>query len=254
MAPALEKPKVVFLDVKPVDTPDDRKPPFNKEMAFGTGGDLMSSQPQKDIVYENVKPVMMILRGLGAFPITRPKPGLTLFSIASPAMAYSVFIFIALIAYIVYLSMNRTKSSKASEGRFEEAVISYLFTIQLCPLLIIPIMWYETKKIAEVFNSWTDFEICYRKVSGRPMPLGLGRRAIIIAIVIPVLSTASVFITHATMIHFKLKQVTKNYFYNTNLMKLSIKHINLFLRWYRMCFWKYSHIYWVAIGIYYVNP
>lgn len=206
---APEKPRVVFLDVKPVESPDDKRPPlFNKEVAFEKpGGDLMFSQPQRDIIYENIKPVLMVLRGLGAFPITRPKSGVTLFAIASPAMAYSFFVFIAMIGYIVYISMNRTKSSKASEGRFEEAVISYLFTIQLSPLFMIPTMWYETKKIAEVLNSWSDFEICYRRVSGRPMLLGLGKRAVIIGILIPVLSTASVFITHATMIHFKLIQV-----------------------------------------------
>ncbi|XP_077294944.1 gustatory receptor 63a [Arctopsyche grandis] len=205
---APEKPKVVFLDVKPISSPEDRRLTVpSKDTAFQDHGGNFMSQPQRDIVYENIKPVVMILRALGVLPITRPKPGLTIFALVSPAMAYSCFIFIALIAYIIYISMHRGKVMKSAEGRFEEAVIAYLFTVQLFPLVMIPIMWYETKKIAEVLNSWSDFEICYRRVSGKSLPLGLNKQAFIIAIAIPLLSTTSVFVTHATMIHFKLLQM-----------------------------------------------
>lgn len=45
------------------------------------------------------------------------------------------------------------------EGRFEEAVIAYLFLVNILPIFIIPLMWAETKKIASVMNDWNDFEV-----------------------------------------------------------------------------------------------
>jgi gustatory receptor len=46
------------------------------------------------------------------------------------------------------------------EGRFEEAVIAYLFIVNLLPILIVPIMLYEGRKIAAILNEWNEFEVC----------------------------------------------------------------------------------------------
>lgn len=44
-------------------------------------------------------------------------------------------------------------------GRFEEAIIAYLFLVNLLPIIIIPLMWYEAQKMARLFNDWTEFEV-----------------------------------------------------------------------------------------------
>lgn len=48
---------------------------------------------------------------------------------------------------------------KSLEGRFEEAVIAYLFVVNILPVVIIPLMWLESRKIARVLDNWTDFEV-----------------------------------------------------------------------------------------------
>ncbi|KPI99377.1 Gustatory and odorant receptor 24 [Papilio xuthus] len=68
-------------------------------------------------------------------------------------------------------------------------------------------MWYETRKIAGVLNGWVDFEVTYKKLSGHVLPLHLYRKSLAIAIIIPILSTTSVIITHVTMVDFKLVQI-----------------------------------------------
>lgn len=49
-----------------------------------------------DIVYSNAKPVYMVLRSMGVFPFTRDNPGHAEFKVLSPAMAYSVIVFVVL--------------------------------------------------------------------------------------------------------------------------------------------------------------
>lgn len=60
-----------------------------------------------------------------------------------------------------YTFTKRIEIVRNGEGRFEEAVIAYLFIVNLLPIFIIPIMWYEAKKIASILNEWSDFEVCY---------------------------------------------------------------------------------------------
>lgn len=55
--------------------------------------------------------------------------------------------------------MDRIKSISDLEGKFVEAVIGYLFIVNLLPLIIVPLMWYESPKIAEILNSWAEFEV-----------------------------------------------------------------------------------------------
>lgn len=55
--------------------------------------------------------------------------------------------------------MNRIKVISTLEGRFEEAVVAYLFIVNILPVIIIPLLWYESKKVAIVMNNWRDFEV-----------------------------------------------------------------------------------------------
>ncbi|XP_053615595.1 gustatory and odorant receptor 24 [Plodia interpunctella] len=202
-----EKPKnkIVYLDVTPARTPNMK--PYSPNAVIPLNNNLVDPQISRDIIYENIKPVFSILRIMGVLPITRPKPGISQFLIASPAMAYSAIVYISLVSYVLYLSLNKLQIRRTAEGKFEEAVIEYLFTVYLFPMIAVPIMWYETRKIAGVLNSWVDFELMYRQMSSRPLPIKMYKKSLAIAIIIPALSTASVIITHVTMVHFKLIQI-----------------------------------------------
>lgn len=48
---------------------------------------------------------------------------------------------------------------RSLEGRFEEAVIAYLFLVNILPVLIVPLIWTETGKFCRILNDWTDFEV-----------------------------------------------------------------------------------------------
>lgn len=61
--------------------------------------------------------------------------------------------------YVIYVASNRIKIVQSLEGRFEESVIAYLFLVNILPICIIPMIWIETKKVAQVLNDWTDFEV-----------------------------------------------------------------------------------------------
>ncbi|CAH4027627.1 unnamed protein product [Pieris brassicae] len=151
------KNKVIFLDVTPARTPYKVRP-TSKNSVLPLKDNLITPEIYKDIVYENIKPVFTLLRMMGVLPITRSSTDKNQFNIASPSMLYSVFLYLCLIGYVLYLSLNKVQILRTAEGKFEEAVIEYLFTVYLFPMLAIPIMWYETRKIAEILNGWLAFE------------------------------------------------------------------------------------------------
>lgn len=110
--------------------------------------------------------------------------------------------------------MDRIAIVRTLEGRFEEAVIAYLFIVNLLPIIIVPLMWYESRKIANWLNSWADFEVgdfssiniiahssfsfqaIYFKTVGKPLQVELETKAVLISILLPLLSAGSVVLTH----------------------------------------------------------
>lgn len=62
--------------------------------------------------------------------------------------------------YMSYTFVKRIEIVRNVEGRFEEAVIAYLFIVNLLPIVIVPTLWYEAKKIANILNEWSEFEVC----------------------------------------------------------------------------------------------
>lgn len=61
--------------------------------------------------------------------------------------------------YCSYIMMDRIHSISELEGNFVEAVIGYIFIVNLSPMFIVPLMWYESPKIAEYLNIWSEFEV-----------------------------------------------------------------------------------------------
>lgn len=151
------KNKIIFLDVTPVRTPV--KPISSRNSIAPMRNNFMDVKFSNDIIYENIKPVFTILRVMGVLPITRPTAGINEFQVASPSMLYSFILYCSLISYVLYLSLHKVQILRTAEGKFEEAVIEYLFTVYLFPMITVPVLWYETRKIAEVLNGWVDFEV-----------------------------------------------------------------------------------------------
>ncbi|CAK1593928.1 unnamed protein product [Parnassius mnemosyne] len=193
----------IFLDVTPERTPFKS----SRYAIVPLINNLIDTKIYRDIIYENIKPVFTLLRLMGILPLTRSSRGVNQFKITSISMIYSAMVYFLLVGYVVYLSLNKVQILRTAEGKFEEAVIEYLFTVYLFPMIVVPIMWYETGKIAGVLNGWVDFEVAYKKLSGQALPLNLYKKSLTIAVIIPILSTTSVIITHVTMVDFKLVQI-----------------------------------------------
>lgn len=151
------KNKAIFLDVTPVRTP--ALPTASNAVA--PTRNFVEPLISSDIIYENIKPVFTILRIMGVLPLTRPTSCVNEFQIASSSMLYSILVYCSLVSYVLYLSLHQVQILRTAEGKFEEAVIEYLFTVYLFPMIVVPILWYETRKIANVLNGWVDFEVSF---------------------------------------------------------------------------------------------
>ncbi|XP_037947265.1 gustatory and odorant receptor 63a-like [Teleopsis dalmanni] len=218
-----KKAEALFLNVKPVNTTAVRKysNALLDRMDSGFEGiesrrgtrhsisTISSMNPQftPSVFYRNIAPAQWFLRMIGVMPITRSRPGHNQFLIASLSFGYSIIFFIFLTVYVVFVANNRINIVTSLTGPFEEAVIAYLFLVNILPIFLVPIMWWEAKKIATLLNDWDDFEILYYQISGHSVPLNLRRKAIMITIALPILSVLSVVITHITMADFELVQV-----------------------------------------------
>jgi gustatory receptor len=151
------KMNLIFLDVTPARTPHLK--PTSPNAIEPIRNNLINLKVNRDIVYENIKPVFTIMRIMGVLPLTRSSPGKNDFQIVSPSMVYSMIVYFSMVAYVLYLSLHKVQILRTAEGKFEEAVIEYLFTVYLFPMLAVPLLWYETRKIAGVLNEWVNFEV-----------------------------------------------------------------------------------------------
>lgn len=130
-----------------------------------------------DMIYENMKPVINVMRFMGGFPFKQNSSGYFSFRFMSSIMFYSIFIYLLILAYVVWVLMHRIdiketkgdkKSGESTGGKFEEAVIAYLFFVYLLPIISIPILWFETSKVVGVFNDWRKFEVSETRNSPKP--------------------------------------------------------------------------------------
>ncbi|KAL9904783.1 gustatory receptor 63a isoform 1-T2 [Glossina fuscipes fuscipes] len=169
--------------------------------------DSMNQQFIPNIFFRNLAPVKWFLSVIGVLPMTRPGPGNAKFTIGSLAFVYSILTFTLLTLYVVYVANNRIRIVTSLSGPFEEAVIAYLFLVNILPIFLIPLLWWETRKICVLLNDWDDFEILYYQISGHSVPLHLRRTAVTVTAALPLLSVISVIITHVTMADFQLSQV-----------------------------------------------
>nr|XP_023022354.1 gustatory and odorant receptor 24 [Leptinotarsa decemlineata] len=173
----------------------------------GPGGPVRAFHDSREldsVFFNSIKPMVYLLKAVGIFPIGNTG---CVFQTTPQLLIYSIAVFVVIFAYICYIRWDKVEMVRSAEGRFEEAVIDYLFTVYLVPIVINPIAWYEAKKQARVLTNLVAFEKLYQKVTKNKFPLLLGNKSLIIAIGLPVLATVTMVVTHLTMVHFKFLQV-----------------------------------------------
>ncbi|XP_055639886.1 gustatory and odorant receptor 24 isoform X2 [Toxorhynchites rutilus septentrionalis] len=185
--------RTVFLDVKPIDemAQSRRSNEFQNRIGFPSSlpreafGVESDRNIGSDVIYDTSKPIYFTLRMLGLFPFSRSSNGFFGFVLASSSMVYCMLYFVLLTTYVAYIMIERINIVRTLEGRFEEAVIAYLFIVNISPIIIIPLMWYETRKVVIILNNWTDFQVLYRKTAGRELNLMLKTKTLLLLQVIP---------------------------------------------------------------------
>lgn len=163
-------------------------------------------QPHQGVVFETLKPIIYLLRAIGLFPIAREPPGI--FVVSTPLLIYSAAVLLAIAGYVGYIKWDKVEIVKTAEGKFEDAVIDYMFSVYLLPVVMIPIALYEARKVAKVYNEWNLFEDIYKRTTGKKLPLFLGNRPLVATLALPMMSCATMVVTHITMVHFRILQVS----------------------------------------------
>nr|CAI5848113.1 unnamed protein product [Callosobruchus analis] len=175
------------------------------------------------VLYESLTPMLVLMKVLGIFPIAQRGPT---FVVTPPLMMYSVLLFILICGYVGYIKWDKVEMVRSAEGRFEEAVIDYLFSIYLVPIVINILSWYEARKQAMVLTSIMSFEKVYFKVTKKRFKRFLGNKPLIVTIGLLILATANMTVTHVTMVHFKLLQVI---IFHINIHYFHRSHRNIYV-------------------------
>ncbi|XP_030751043.1 gustatory and odorant receptor 24 [Sitophilus oryzae] len=205
------KPKNVYLEgalpfyktqgiTKVAPTPDPY--PYHHESEKPTI--ITAFHDGKSRIFESIKPMFLVLRTMGIFPVRQVSDT---FDVPMIWIIYSVLILLLIIAYIGYLKFIKVKIIRSAEGRFEEAVIDYLFTVYLIPIVISPIALYEAKKQANVLTHMMAFEKIYNKISKKQLELNLKKKSLLLTLALPSFGVGIMVITHLTMANFSAFQV-----------------------------------------------
>ncbi|CAG9767542.1 unnamed protein product [Ceutorhynchus assimilis] len=158
----------------------------------------------KSQIFQALKPVYYTGRTLGILPITNSG---TVFDATVQWIAYSVVLLVIVLGYTAYLKWYKINVTRSQEGRFEEAVIDYLFTVYLLPIVINPITLYEARKQANVLTQMVAFERIYTKISQKRLTLNVGSKPLIIIVALLVFGCGTMITTHVTMANFTVHQV-----------------------------------------------
>ncbi|XP_057671774.1 gustatory and odorant receptor 24 [Diorhabda carinulata] len=174
----------------------------------GPGRDILRNFHTKDkynsVLYKSLKPLLNFMKFVGIFPITDDE---LVFQVTIGSIIYSVCIFFIILGYVGYIQWDKLEMVRSAEGKFEEAVIDYLFTLYLIPIITSPIAWSESKKLARVLTNLMAFERIYYKMTKKRFAQFLGNKPFVITIALPVFACVTMVVTHVTMAHFKILQV-----------------------------------------------
>lgn len=161
---------------------------------------FQNNKESNSVLYNSLRPIITLRKIVGILPISNNGQ---MFQVTPQLFLYSIGIFLLVMGYIAYISWGKIDKVASAEGRFEEAVIDYLFSIYLVPIVINIICWYEAKKQARVLTKLVAFEKIYSKVTKKKFVSFLGHKPMIVTVALPILAITTMVITHVTMVQFK---------------------------------------------------
>ncbi|XP_023716993.2 gustatory and odorant receptor 24-like [Cryptotermes secundus] len=142
-------------------------------------------------LYEEMKPVMIVLRVLGVLPYGVTSTGDVYFKWLSVAMFYSFVLISTVTALVGFNLVERINMDSTTVYTFADKTIEYAGRLFISSVFIIPIChWLETGKKIKFLNTWTQLQAEYRLMSGRQLRLGVRGKVILILPISAVLVAA----------------------------------------------------------------
>lgn len=175
-----------------------RVAPFNGSENLSK--EIFKFQESSSILYQSLRPILTLSKIVGIFPIQNSGHK---FLVSPILFLYSVGVLAIVIGYLLYIRWSKLEEVKTAEGRFEEAVIDYLFSVYLIPIVINILSWYEARKQARVLSNIVAFEGIYYRTTKKKYVSILGKKPVLLTIALPVLAIGTMVITHVTMAQFK---------------------------------------------------
>ncbi|XP_066155927.1 gustatory and odorant receptor 24-like [Euwallacea fornicatus] len=158
--------------------------------AFDENGEIHSR------IFTALKPVYITMRLLGILPVIQY--GLV-FTSAAKWIIYSFLVLCSIMGFLIYLRYFNITITRNAEGRFEEAVVDYLFTVYLLPIVVNLIAFYEARKQAEVLTQFVTFERIYTRTFRKRISLDMGTKPMIITSMLLMLGCGIMVVTHFSM-------------------------------------------------------
>ncbi|XP_060518960.1 gustatory and odorant receptor 24 isoform X2 [Cylas formicarius] len=177
---------------------------YKTELRGGKINAFENESYEFSIVINYLKPVLRTLRILGLLPVANSDRG---YFVTIHWIVYSVLLLLFIMGYTAFIQLHKVEEAKAGEGRFEEAVIDYLFTVYLIPIVTNVIGLYEAKKQAEVLNQIISFEKIYNSTTKKKLDLFLANKPLLLSIALPIIGSGIMVVTHVTMSNFVVFKV-----------------------------------------------
>ncbi|KAJ9579032.1 hypothetical protein L9F63_024859, partial [Diploptera punctata] len=147
--------------------------------------------PDSELVaefYDELKPMIYLMKSFGLFPLQREKSDDSNFKRCKITLLYSILFYMGMNVFASYELWKKIKSMGSVDTQFDELMFTVVRFMYVLPhFYMIPCHWIEVTKVGRYFTCWYEFQEHFQTVTGKPLYLGLRKRAVLSALISPVI-------------------------------------------------------------------
>ncbi|GFG36031.1 hypothetical protein Cfor_05620, partial [Coptotermes formosanus] len=149
-------------------------------MSGKTSYEKMLEKDKEESVHEELKPLLILLRLLGCFPVYFSKSDVPRYRAFSAAFVYSVCLYV-IINVISFLSVrNGLLYLFKKDDSIGESIYNSLLIMMLVNGTCVPVLaWLDTPKFVQYLHKWKEFQTMFVMVTGDRLILGTKRQVIL---------------------------------------------------------------------------
>ncbi|XP_021920428.1 gustatory and odorant receptor 24-like [Zootermopsis nevadensis] len=135
-------------------------------------------QPATNLYFSELWPLFYLLKLLGVFPYYVSSSGKLAFKLMSMTTLYATASTTVTTVGSILTIIQKYSKLSAEKMKFEDAIVQINLFGGFFFIAILPFVYYtETRKRIQFINRWGIFQEEFRRVTGKTVDLGLGRRA-----------------------------------------------------------------------------